>query len=297
MFSFKKIFYIFLFVILSLSAHAQVDTRIISSEPKEIYGKKNAEIKIRIGNGGAGITGILRALSEDYLKVSGNKFAIAWYQDISINTLQQLKTGNIDIALVYERSQNETAQKEGWGSNYTRIFNDHFLVVGPKRNPARLEESDSPVTAFKKIYANGEKNKETIFLSRDDNSATNVKEQSIWQAANLKPWNGNKKWYYKYHVFPKDALLYADKNALYTVTDHGTWLANKNSLSNTKIYVSGNKSLINPCFALLGENPSKEALAFLNYLKSDRAQKLIANFGKGQYDGQAFFTPAQQLDF
>ena len=34
------------------------------------------------------------------------------------------------------------------------------------------------------------------------------------------------RWYQKFHVFPKDALLKSDQESLYTLTDYGTWLSN-----------------------------------------------------------------------
>lgn len=293
----RKIFLSLLFLSLSFQSNAATDTRQISTTPKEIYGPKNTEIKIRIGNGGAGPTGILRALAEDYLQTTDKNYSIAWYQDITINTLSQLKNGRIDVALVYEKQQANTGIKEGWATNYTPIFNDHFLIVGPKSNPAKLGKSDSPAAAFQKISELGEKNLTPIFVSRDDNSGTNVKEQSIWELAKIKPWEGEVNWYSKQHVFPSDALIYANKNSLYTITDFGTWLSNSTKLRNSKIYLRGGTTLLNPCFALLGKNPSTEAVDFLNYLKSERGQKIIAEFGKNKYAGKALFTKASQLDF
>lgn len=293
----RKIFYSFIFVILAQEALAVDDTRLISSKPKEIYGQYKQNIQLRIGNGGAGPTGILRALSEDYLQVSGKKISIAWYQDISINTLQQLKQGHIDIALVYERVQATEAAKEGWATRSTPIFNDHFLIVGPKSNPAKLDKSDSIQNIFLKIAKTGKKISQPIFLSRDDNSGTNIKEHLLWNSVDLKPWKGTAKWYFRYPAFPQDALIYSNAHQLYSITDWGTWIYNKDQTSNLDIYAQGGKSLLNHCFALLGKNPSKETLEFLEYLKSNRAQNLIADFGKDIYDGQALFTPAQQLDF
>ena len=288
-------FLIFL-TLFSHAAFADTDTTIVSLVPKEIYGAKTENIKIRIGNGGAGPTGILRALAEDFIKDSGVDYSIAWYQDISPNTLKQLKNGTIDIALVYEKSQGDQAQKEGWAMNYTPVFNDHFLVVGPKTNPAKLIQSDSAIVAFSKIAAYGKKKMQNVFLSRDDNSGTNIKELEIWRMAKLAPAETEPNWYFKYHVFPKDALLYADKNSLYLLTDFGTWLSNKDFTTNSQIYSQGGEQLLNQCFALLGNQPRSEAIAFLNYLKSERAQKLVAKFGTEKY-GEPLFTAAKQMDF
>ncbi|MBU6140386.1 MAG: substrate-binding domain-containing protein [Proteobacteria bacterium] len=288
---------ILIFIFCSSAVFAEVDTRQISSKPKEIYGTDHKNIGLTIANGGAGPTGILRALAEDYLEKSDAKYSIAWYQDISTNSLKHLKNGTIDVALVYEKSEGDVAQKEGWATNYAIIFNDHFLIVGPKKNPANLAESDSPTEAFLKISDFGKKNSGKIFLSRSDESGTNIKEKSIWRSAKLEPWSGNESWYFKYPTFPKTALLYVDQHELYSITDWGTWLSSKGSLKNSKIYLSGGEDLLNPCFALLGKKPRKEALEFLEYLKSPRAQKLIANFGKDKHGGLAFFTEAAQMDF
>ena len=63
------------------------------------------------------------------------------------------------------------------------------------------------------------------------------------------------------------------------------------------MYIKGGYELLNPCVALLQQNPSTESIEFLKYLKSDRAQKIIKNFGKDKYNGSAFFTEANQIDF
>jgi ABC-type tungstate transport system permease subunit len=294
---FRKLFFIIVYFAYSQTLLAQ-DTRNLSLEPKEIYkAVESAKIVVKIGNGGAGPTGIIRALAEGYLQESDIKYAIAWYQDISPNTLKQLKNGVIDIALVYEREQGNKALKEGWATNYTPIFNDHFLIVGPKNNKAELNRKDSVASAFTKIAELGRASSEPTFLSRDDNSGTNVKEKSIWNLIKNKPWQGVLPWYIKSHVFPQEALLQSEKESLYTITDWGTWLSNKDKLRNLKIYVKGGEMLVNPCFALLGSDPSKEALDFLKYLKSPQAQQIIAEFGKGAHEGFALFTPAAQMDF
>lgn len=317
-------FFLTLFVYFSLvtNLYAQ-DTRQVSATPKEIYSlKSGAKISVKIGNGGAGPTGVLKFLALDYLKIHQSTDAIAWYQDISPNTLQQLKNGVIDMALVYEKDQVDQAVKEGWATHVTTIFNDHFLIVGPQDNPAHLwsgqvvkhsvsthggslekeknviasraSPADDAKSAFIKIAQLGKEKNKPAFLSRDDNSATNVKEQTIWKTAKLQPWQGQSSWYVKSHVFPKDALLQANEQRLYTITDWGTWLSNKASLNNLKIYVRGGELLVNPCYAVLGKQPSKEVLKFLDYLQSQKGQHMVSIFNK---NGFPLFTKASQIDF
>ena len=293
----KTLCWAIVFTIVAQNVFAAGDSRVLSEEPKEIYGVAKRNIQIREGNGAAGPTGLIRALAKDYLFQSKKKYAIAWYQDITSNSLKQLKNGNIDIALVYEKIKGLEAQKEGFATHYAPIFNDHFLVVGPKKNPAKLDKYDSIQEIFLKIFKLGEHSSGPVFLSRGDNSSANVKEQFVWQSVGFKPWKTNAPWYFTYPAFPQDTLLYANENSLYTIVDWGTWISNQSKISNLKIFSQGGKTLLNPCFALLNKNPSQETLDFWNYLRSDRAQTLISEFGKNKYNGLPLFTPAQQLDF
>ncbi|APJ03814.1 substrate-binding domain-containing protein [Silvanigrella aquatica] len=287
--------------ILNISSNSQtINTNKINESPTEIYGNHKNEIKIKISNGGAGPTGIIKALAEDYLSQNiDKKFAIAWYQNISLNSLNLLKGKKVDIALVYEPIDAHKSVKEGLTSHYTLIFYDHFLIVGPKKNKANINRSDSPSAAFAKIAKYGEQqNSKKLFLSRNDFSGTNIKERLIWTLIQKAPFEeDNSHWYFKYSTFPMEALLKADKEEMYTITDWGTWLNAAKKMKNTEIFIRGGDDLLNPCVALLQNNPSKEALDFLSYLKSDRAQKIIANHGKEKFESQSFFTSAHQPEF
>jgi len=290
-----KPYFILLMLVSFLSGalSAADDTREVSLVPKEIYGSPSHNIRIRLGNGGAGPTGLLKALADDYIEEKSATYSIAWYQDVSPKTLEQLKNGVIDIALVYEKNQGDKAVADGWATHPTPIFNDHFLIVGPISNPASIATGDATEPCLRKIAQQGSLESYPIFLSRDDQSATNVKEQSLWTLSGLSPWTSTANWYFRFHVFPKDALIRAAGDGLYTITDRGTWLSTRAEISNCRIYVEGGEQLLNPCFALLGTHPNAETLEFLTYLTSIRAQHLISEFGKDIYQGDALFTSAQ----
>ncbi len=297
---FKIIFLIVFtfFVYFFNSAYSQ-NTNQANENPKEVYGNPKNKIALRISNGGAGPTGIIKYLADDYLSINKDKqFTIAWYQNISKFSVSILKKNKIDIALIYEPVDAKKAVREGLASNYTPIFNDHFLIVGPEKNQAGILSTDSPAKAFAKIHKYGEKSsKEKLFLSRNDLSGTNIKERLLWTIIHKSPFDDNTQWYFKFPKFPSDALLKADQEKMYTITDWGTWITNEDKIKNSKIYIKGGEDLVNPCIALLQKNPSKNALHFLEYLKSSRAQQLIANYGKEIKQKKAFFTPAEQIDF
>lgn len=248
-------------------------------EPNATYGPKGAEIILRIGNGGAGPTCVLEALSEDFIESKKFNIQIAWIQTISRLTLENLKEKNIDVSFTYEAEPELQAIQEGWASDRTLVFNDHFLIVGPKNNPAGILPNDSVSIAFQKIAQHG------AFFSRNDLSGTNQRERDIWEIVKLKPWEGRVKWYVAAQAFPVDALKKADNENLYTLTDRGTILAIHEDLKNTAVYIQDDEMLMNRCHAMLQDKPNKYAKEFLDYLQSSRAQALIAKYaGKNKKD-------------
>ena len=289
---FLRILVLMLTCISARPTDANADTRKRNHEPTEVYGPPNAAVALRIGNGGAGPTGILRALAEDFITHHALQADIAWIQNITRLTLDNLRHAEIDVGLTYEPWLEERAQIESWGSDYAMVFYDHFLIVGPKGNPAGVVPTDTPGQAFAKIAAHAEGHRKPIFLSRDDGSGTNRKEQAFWRQGGLRPWEASPPWYIRDPVFPQEALMHADMLEVYTLTDRGTWLSTHEQLAHTEVFLQGTQDLLNPCHALLGPMPSPMAVAFYGYLLSHRAQTIIADFGRDRYNGEALFAPA-----
>ncbi len=272
-----------------------VSTNERSVEAKEIYGPADAPLELMIGNGGAGPTCVLQELSEDFIYSEGLNIQIGWIQNITRLTLENLKERVIDLSLTYEAEPEFKAIKEGWADQRHLIFNDHFVIVGPKSNPANLNSQDTPQEAFAKIAESG------AFFSRNDASGTNDREKEIWQAIGLAPWETNPSWYITENVFPADSVKIAEQKNLYTLTDRGTLLASHEDLNNTFLYIQEGEILMNRCHALVQKNSSPLALKFLEYLKSERAQKIISEYaGKDKKDCTdccPLFSPADNDEF
>jgi ABC-type tungstate transport system permease subunit len=270
-----------------------VNTRICSREPREIYGDPAAPIILRLANGGAGPTGVLRALAEDYFARTRCEGRIAWYQDISCQGLRQLQAGVVDMALIYEREQAQAALDAGYAQGDVLIFHDHFVLAGPRDNPANICGTDAVAAAFAKIFAYAERSGTAqAFISRDDQSATNLREREMWSAAGHRPWQ-NGTWYRCHSHFPVDALRIADDVGAYILTDYGTWLSTREKLRNTKLVLSGDAKLLNPCHALIGISPGSRVTDWLAYLTGDDAQSLIGEYGRAQFGGPLFSCARQ----
>ncbi|OKH56772.1 hypothetical protein NIES2130_23455 [Scytonema sp. HK-05] len=272
--------------------------------PEQVYPLGSSEpIQIRIGNGGAGQAGLIEFLAKDYVNFKGGGFTVAWYKSDTTVTLEYLKRRIVDIGLVYDAQLELQAVREGYATALSFIFKDHFWIVGPtNNNSAQLSESDTAQSAFLKIAQTGSPtgspNDGSVFLSRNDLSATNLKEQKIFQSISLNPpFSGQESWYFKMtgDTFPAAAIKLANDSGYYTLTDKGTWLANLKNTTNLTPYVQGSDRLddilLNPCDALLANTPtgvSEQAMDFLRYLLSPRGQATIASF---KQNDQQLYTP------
>ncbi|KAL5338516.1 hypothetical protein BJX70DRAFT_398655 [Aspergillus crustosus] len=145
----------------------------IVSEPCETYGE--GKMILRVGNGGAGGTGLIAALAKDYLSLNGNPGAIQWICNHSRNTQLALLHGQIDLTLTYEREQEDISVEEGWATNAGCLFHDHFFLAGPSHDPANVRQAKSITEAFDRIATT-----QSVFYSRSDGSATMWKERNIW---------------------------------------------------------------------------------------------------------------------
>lgn len=292
------------FSVSSLSESSAVAASEEAINPEKVYPLGSSDpIQIRIGNGGAGQAGLIEVLATDYVNSKGGGFAVAWYKSDTTVTLEYLKRRIVDIGLVYDAELELQAIREGYATGLSFIFKDHFWIVGPAdNNTAQLDESDTAETAFLKIARTGSPtgnpNDGSVFLSRNDRSATNIKEQKIFQSISLNsPFSGQESWYYRMtgDTFPAAAIKLANDSGYYTLTDKGTWLANLENTTNLKPYVQGSDNLddilLNPCDAIVANTStgtSEYAMDFLRYLLSPRGQATIAGFK--QHD-QQLYTP------
>lgn len=294
---------------------AATDTLALSLDPKETYQPPSSHPPcsfpaIRLGNGGAGPTGLLRALASAYhasFPKATPARTIEWYQNISPLTLRALSVGALDITLTYERDQEVSAIEAGWADSRTGaalIFNDHFLLVGPSSDPAGLREirAAGVQAAFRRLgeYADGlplALQSKGVFISRNDESATNLKEREIWAAAGVQV---PAPWYIRNSIFPIDALKQATEEGLYLLTDHGSWTTLRNEIGACMaVYACGGDILRNQCCALIRKAADQGVLNFLSWLRDEGSyggQVIIEAFDAEQGAGP-LFTRARQLDF
>ena len=208
---------------------------------------------------------------------------------ISVGTGKALelgKNGDVDVTLVHARALEDKFVAEGWGIDRRDVMYNDFIVAGPTVDPAGVKGSRDVIAAFKKIAAANVK-----FISRGDNSGTDVMEKGYWQQAGTKPAGSN---YVNAGLGMGEVLNMAAEMGAYTLTDRATYGAYK-AKTGLAILVEGDKRMFNP-YGIIAVNPEKHkginykgAKALIEWVTSPEGQAKIAAFKPA---GEQLFFPS-----
>jgi tungstate transport system substrate-binding protein len=194
------------------------------------------------------------------------------------NALRIAKKGDADVLFVHDPFREEKFLAEGYGVNRRPVMHNDFVILGPRSDPARVKGMRSAIDAFELIAE-----KKSPFVSRGDDSGTNVKELDIWDDAGVMP--KGQEWYTEAGAKMGDALLLADRNRSYVLSDRGTFL-NYESKIGLKIMVESDPLLKNQ-YSVIAVSPAKfpavryrEAMDFITFVTSPEGQKIIASYIK-----------------
>lgn len=232
-------------------------------------------------------SGLLDALRPIFEKDTGIKLKI-----VSQGTGQAIKTGengDADVLLIHDKKSEEKFVSDGFGVERIELMYNFFVVVGYKEDPAGItkasEQKYTAAQAFKKIM-----DSKAPFISRGDDSGTHKKELALWKVHELKP-SGD--WYISAGKGMGDVLNMASEKKAYTLTDKATFLSMKDKLE-LKIVVNEAEDLLNQ-YTVIAVNPTKHAGInkagadiFIKWITSDKALKLINDYGKDKYGENLF---------
>ncbi|KAJ5972261.1 uncharacterized protein N7479_002179 [Penicillium vulpinum] len=277
-------------------------------DPAAIYsGGYNAssEVLLRIGNGGAGQSGLIGVLADAFIRSSvqngSTPFKVAWYKSDTTESIKYLKSNTVDIGITYAPAAEQIAITQAIAKSPAwYAWRDHFLLTGPPSNPANLSNTTDIKTMFSQIFSaaeNGTSSPPVRFLSRYDKSATNIKDSQLWIEIGQVPWaTAYSTWYHQYISYPIQALTAAILLDEYTITDRGTFLSIDAGLQNqTIVYKAATDApedpLLNPAHMLVGRGASNEIMAdrFAQWVIGLEGQRAIVGFRK---NGQQLYTAA-----
>jgi tungstate transport system substrate-binding protein len=237
-------------------------------------------------------TGLLDVLLPMFQQATG--YNVKMVAVGSGQALQMGQEGNADVLLVHSPAAEKTYMDGGFGKDRFLVMHNDFVIVGPASDPAKIKGTATAVEAFQKIEA-----AKAVFVSRNDKSGTNAMELSLWKSASITP-QGD--WYLQTGQGMADTLRVANEKEGYTLTDRGTYLAQKSTLQ-LDILVEGDKALLN-IYHVITVNPDKwpkvnytGARAFADWLVSPDIQKFISTFGVDKYGSPLFFPDAGKPEY
>lgn len=235
-------------------------------------------------------SGLLDVLIPDFQQKTGYKVktsAVGTGAALAIGA-----RGDADVVLVHAPSLEADFMKQGNGDRRLFVMHNDFIVVGPPSDPAKIK--GKPVLdALKALAAT-----QTAFISRGDNSGTDVLEKSLWKQAGITP---AKPWYVEAATGMGQTLQIASEKNAYTITDRATYLSQKSHLQ-LDILNGGDPPLLNYYHVITVSSTkfpkvnSAGANAFADYLVHPDTQKLIASFGLDKFGQQLFFPDAGKTD-
>lgn len=211
---------------------------------------------------------------------------------IAVGTGQALKMGqrgDADALLVHAPAAELILIDSGDAIDRRLVMHNDFIFVGPPSDPANVKSYDKPAEALKAIIESG-----ASFASRGDDSGTHKKELAMWVEAGIQP-EGT--WYLQSGQGMGATLRIASEKNAYTLTDRATFLALQHTLEQD-IVLEGDPSMLN-VYHTMRVNPENwpsvnelGAIAWSDFLVSNKGQKIIADFGIEQFDQPLFFPDA-----
>ena len=229
-------------------------------------------------------SGLMAYLQPEFEKATGYTLEIT-----SAGTgaaIEKARMGDADMLLVHSKSAEEEFIAEGFEEERLPFMYNFFVIVGPSDDPAGVAGSTTAAEAFKKIADTG-----SLFISRGDDSGTHNKEKAIWESIGFDP--AGQTWYESVGQGMGQTLTIADEKQAYTLSDKATFLAHEDSLSMLLEETDDMKntySMIIVSAKRFAESNVAGAQAFVDWIKTDQARKMIAEYGVAEYGEPLFFN-------
>jgi tungstate transport system substrate-binding protein len=230
------------------------------------------------------------------LKVLLPKFEAATgvhVQVIAVGTGKAVKlgeAGDVDVVLVHARPLEDAFVASGGGIDRRDVMYNDFILVGPTDDPAHLRGQKNVIQGMETIAAVGEKSG-AKFISRGDNSGTDIMEKAYWKTAKIDP--KGKPWYISAGLGMGEVLNMAAQMSAYTLSDRATYGAYR-ARTGLDIVLAGDPRMFNP-YGIIAVNPAKhpginytDATTLIDCITSAAGQQAIAEF---KVNGEQVFFP------
>ncbi|MCL2817815.1 MAG: substrate-binding domain-containing protein [Clostridiales bacterium] len=202
--------------------------------------------------------------------------------------IEKGRTGDADILLVHSPAAENTFVNDGWGVERVTFMYNFYVIIGPADDPADVKNATTAAEAFRRIAEHAT----AKFVSRGDDSGTHNAEKAIWTLAGITP--TGQSWYESVGQGMGAAINIASEMGAYILTDKATYLSHdkRNTLD---ILLEESDQMIN-IYSMIAVSETKwpdvntaGVTAFIEWMQSEKAQRMINEFGVAQYGEQLFF--------
>ncbi len=200
--------------------------------------------------------------------------------------LELAKNGDVDVTLVHARAAEDQFVAAGHGIDRRDVMYNDFVIVCPASDPAAIGGGKDVIAAMAKIARSPVK-----FISRGDNSGTDLMEKSYWKAAAVQP---PPERYLSAGLGMGEVLAMAAELQACTLSDRATYTTYR-ARTGLAVMVQGDSRMFNP-YGIIAVNPArhpgvgyKAARQLIDWITSPDGQRRIASF---RLDGQQLFYPA-----
>ncbi|GLS82156.1 substrate-binding domain-containing protein [Paraferrimonas haliotis] len=231
-------------------------------------------------------SGLLSYLLPEFTKETGYQVQV-----IATGTGKALslgRAGDVDLVMTHAPAAEAKFVEQGFGRLPRQFMENDFVVLGPQSDPAQIKLANSVQEAFARIAMTN-----SAFLSRGDNSGTNMKELAIWEEVEQSTKFSN---YREVGQGMGKTLQMANEMNAYVLADRGTYLAYKGKL-NLGIVFEGGQRLANPYQVILISQSKyphlnhEGAKALSDWLIRSDVQQKISDF---KVSGEQLFKATYQ---
>ena len=208
--------------------------------------------------------------------------------------IEQASRGDADVVFAHSPAAEKKMVDDGNGIERTLVMHNDYIIVGPAGDPSGVKAATDIAGAMTAL-ATGQ----AQFISRGDESGTHTFELARWKDASIEP--GGQGWYEETGQGMGPTLQVANQKQGYTISDRGTFLAQKENLD-LEVIFEGSPKLLN-YYHVIVVNPEKHgdvnvegARAFAAFLVSDEVQQIIETFGVDEFGEPLFFPDAGKPD-
>lgn len=230
-------------------------------------------------------SGLLKALLPQFERKTGVTVKV-----IAVGSGKAMKMGemgDVDVLLVHARKMEDAFVAAGHGVDRRDVMYNDFVLVGPASDPAGLKGGKDVLAGFRKIAGSGSR-----FISRGDNSGTDVMEKDYWKQAGIEP--KGQPWYVNAGLGMGEVLTMAAQMPGYTLSDRATYGAYR-AKTGLAVVLQGDPKMFNP-YGVIAVNPARhpginhtDARKLIEWLTSPEGQAAIAAY---KVDGEQLFFPS-----